>query len=82
MKRKKTFELEYNYFEVGTQVVPASEHCPLMRGTYTVVHCEEPQTIDDECTVFIEGHPTGINADYMKELDDHQKFFQSRKRQQ
>ena len=77
MKRKKTFEMEYNYFEVDDKVQPASEHCPLMKGIYTVVHCIEPETMDDECTVFVHGHTTGVNADHTEEISDHQKAFLS-----
>ncbi len=75
MKRKKTFEMEYNYFEVGTKIEPFHKDCTLMKGFYTVCHCQEPETLDDECTVFVEGHSTGINADHMRELTNHQLAF-------
>jgi len=79
MRRKKTFEMEYNYFEEGAKVTPTKESS-LMKGTYIVIACVEPKILGDECLVYVKGHPNAINAEHMEELDDHQKFFQERKR--
>lgn len=69
MKRKKTFEVEYNYFEPGTLVRPTSPRCPLYTGIYKVTKMYEPIDVTDEAICFVDGHSYGISTVYLEEVE-------------
>jgi hypothetical protein len=68
MRRTKTFEIEYNYFEPGTIVTPTSKRCPLDAGeTYVVSECSGPLEGDQDAIVFVDGHKFGFWSTYLRE---------------
>ena len=69
MKRRKTFEVEFEFFDVGAKVVATSPRCPLDMGkVYTVTKCVEPLCYGDSAVVFVEGHAYGVSTEYVREL--------------
>lgn len=70
MRRTKTFEKTYKYFEPGTLITPTSNRCPLEYGKiYTVIECSEPMDCMDEAIVFVEGHQYGVRTEYLTEVE-------------
>jgi hypothetical protein len=70
MKRNVTFTYEYNYFEPGTKITPASPRSVLEMGvTYTVVSCIAPRYAGDRAIVFVVGHQYGVSTEYLKEVE-------------
>lgn len=71
MKRSRTFEVAYNYFEPGTYVTPTSERHPLERGkVYKVTACLEPRFADEGCSCFVDDRKTGVTTEYLREATD------------
>lgn len=68
MKRTKTFDVEYNYFDPGTFVEPTSSRSSLPDGRYKVTECVEPRFPEDHCVVFIEGRDTAVRTEYLREV--------------
>jgi len=69
MKRTRTFEVTYNYFDVGATVTPTSTRSPLEIGRhYIVTKCYEPKYAGDDCIVFVEGVDYGISTEYLEEV--------------
>lgn len=69
MKRTKTFEIEYNWFEAGTLVTPTSRRCPLeVERVYKVRRCHEPMYAEDKAVVFVDDRETGMSTDYLREV--------------
>lgn len=73
VRRTKTFEVSYNYFEPGTLVTPTSTRCPLnVEKVYRVRECHEPMYAEDEAICFVSEHPsgedhrTGISTEYLR----------------
>ncbi len=67
--RTKTFETDYNWFEVGEKVTPTSLRTG--RGleigkTYIVTSCVAPRNAGDGSVVFVEGQPLGFDAQYFQ----------------
>jgi hypothetical protein len=57
----KTVTVEYNVFDVGERVCPASSECPLPPGIYTVTKYLPPTLpYEQSGVVFLEGHKTGL----------------------
>jgi hypothetical protein len=52
-------------FDVGEVVRPTSRRCPLADVSWTVTKCIEPRFPGDPVIVFVEGHPTGVNGEYL-----------------
>lgn len=70
MRRKKTFTVEYNYFEPGTRVTPTSGRCPLDIGVvYVVTKCLESRDAGDEAVCFVQGRKTGVSTTYLREVE-------------
>lgn len=71
MRRQKAFVISYNYFKPGTYVVPTSSRCVLANKNipllFKVVRCYEPLHANDCCLVFVEGHATGVDTEYLRE---------------
>lgn len=69
-KVKKSFEIEYNEFEVGEMVKPTSNRCPLEPGVYKVTKFIPPMTHEDSAVVFVEGHEYGIETTYLRSVEN------------
>lgn len=71
MRRQKAFVVSYNYFEPGTYIVPTSTRCVLAHKNgpllFKVVRCHEPLCAEGGAIVFVEGHASGIDAEYLRE---------------
>jgi hypothetical protein len=72
MRKTKTFDKEYNYFEVGTKITSTSERrCPLEYGViYIVTEMREPIFPEDDAICFVEGHKFGVSTTYFKEVEE------------
>jgi hypothetical protein len=64
-----TFEVSYKVFDVGEKVRPSSNRCTLEPGVYTVTSCVTPSFPGDYTIVFVEGHRTGVSAEYLVPAD-------------
>jgi len=64
MKRTKTFEVEFNYFEPGTIV----EFIDGFRtGKHEVKECHEPMFPGEDSVVFLTGDKFGVTGDRLRE---------------
>jgi len=69
MRRKKTFEVEFNWFQPGTAITPIDPGYFETGKTYFVKKCVEPVNPGDDCVVFIEGLDLGYDAGRFKEVE-------------
>lgn len=75
MKRTKTFEVEYEWFEPGTKIKPYSPSIARIMGlpdkVFVVLETVEPKLPGDEAIVFIEirGNRFGYSTESFKEVE-------------
>lgn len=77
VRRTKTFDIEYNYFEPGTIVTPIDGRGELEhRRHYRVIQCMEPELSDYVCTCYVEDVIEGVfmsnsvMTEYLREVDN------------
>jgi hypothetical protein len=71
MRKTKMVPIEYDYFEVGSEVTSAGLHSfPLQHGViYTVIKMTEPASVEDKAFCCVEGHEyVEIETKYFIEL--------------
>lgn len=70
MKRTKTLEIEYNFFEPGTLVTPGSIGGALeVEHVYRVNECHEPHGEGDMGICFVDGHFHGVSTATLREVE-------------
>ena len=60
-----TYLVRYKVFTPGEVVRPTSRRCPLDEGEYVVTRYVPPLSPGDDPIVFVEGHRTGVEAEYL-----------------
>jgi len=69
VRRTKTIEIDYNWFEPGTLVTPGTTRCPLnVEHVYRVMECYEPHGEGDMGICFVGGHHHGIATSGLREV--------------
>ena len=62
----ETYIFEWKVFEPGDRVSPTSTRCVLPPGVYIVEEFHNPLIpFELDGTVFVEGHRTGVSAEYL-----------------
>ncbi len=63
-----TYRVTYKVFTPGEVVRPTSRRCPPEDGEYVVTRYFRPLSPADNPIVFVEGHQTGVEAEYLTSL--------------
>jgi hypothetical protein len=69
MRRIRSLDVAYNYFEPGALVTPSSPCSMLKLGqTYKVTKCTEPQYVGEYASCYVQGEEYPVSAEHLMEV--------------